>query len=250
MDIDKIIAEVTQKVLAEVESQKIEEARFSIRPDEVAGKLEHSLLNPDTALERIIKGCEEAKKYRFANIVVSPYFVPFASRQLKDSGVLVCSAVGFPHGCESTAAQVAEIRECAANGADELDVSLSINAIKSGRIDDARRDLDAMVDAAKGRVQLKAIYEQGVLTPSERERALLIIRSSGVQFCKISNALTGKKAVVEDVKYVRSILGRGIGIKIDGGVKTLETAMTLFYAGADRIGLSASVSVAQEALNK
>lgn len=250
MDIDKIIAEVTQKVLAEVESQKIEEPRFCIRPDEVAGKLEHSLLNPDTALERIIKGCEEAKKYRFANIVVSPYFVPFASRQLKDSGVLVCSAVGFPHGCESTAAKVAEIRECAANGADELDVSLSINAIKSGRIDDARRDLDAMVDAAKGRVQLKAIYEQGVLTPSERERALLIIRSSGVQFCKISNALTGKKAVVEDVKYVRSILGRGIGIKIDGGVKTLETAMTLFDAGADRIGLSASVSVAQEALNK
>ena len=250
MDIDKIIAEVTQKVLAEVDSRAAEEARFSIRPDEVAGRLEHSLLNPDTALERIVKGCEKAKKYRFANVVVSPYYVPFAARQLKDSGVLVCSAVGFPHGCASTAAKVAEIRECASNGADELDVSLNINAIKSGRIDDARRDLDAMVDAAKGRVQLKAIYEQGVLTPSERERALLIIRSSGVQFCKISNALTGKKAEVDDVKYVRSILGRGIGIKIDGGVKTLETAMTLFDAGADRIGLSASVAVAEEAKNK
>lgn len=79
-----------------------------------------------------------------------------------------------------------------------------------------------MVEAAKGRVQLKAIYEQGLYTPSEKEKALLIIRSSGVEFCKISNALIGKKAECEDVKYVRSILEGGIGIKIDGGVKTLE----------------------------
>lgn len=107
-----------------------------------------------------------------------------------------------------------------------------------------------MVEAAKGRVQLKAIYEQGLYTPSEKEKALLIIRSSGVEFCKISNALTGKKAECEDVKYVRSILGRGIGIKIDGGVKTLEMAMKLFTAGADRIGLSASVAVAEEAMKR
>ena len=78
MDINKIIAEVTEKVLAEVEGQKAAEAQYSLRPDEVAGKLEHSLLNPDTPLDRIIKGCEEAKKYRFANVVVNPYYVPFA----------------------------------------------------------------------------------------------------------------------------------------------------------------------------
>ncbi len=250
MDINKIIAEVTEKVLAEVEGQKAAEAQYSLRPDEVAGKLEHSLLNPDTPLDRIVKGCEEAKKYRFANVVVNPYYVPFAARELKDSGIAVCSAVGFPHACASTAAKVAEIKECASNGASELDVSLNITAIKSGRIDDARRDLDAMVEAAKGRVQLKAIYEQGLYTPSEKEKALLIIRSSGVEFCKISNALTGKKAECEDIKYVRSILGRGIGIKIDGGVKTLEMAMKLFTAGADRIGLSASVAVAEEAMKR
>ncbi len=250
MDINKIIAEITEKVLAEVDNKAKIEAQYSLRPDEVPGKLEHSLLIPDASLDRIIKGCEEARKYRFANVVVSPYYVPFAARELKDSGVLVCSAVGFPHACASTAAKVAEIRELSANGADELDVSLNINAIKSGRIDDARRDLDAMVEAAKGRVKLKAIYEQGVYTPAEKERALLIIRSSGVDYCKISNAIVSKKAEVEDVKYVRSILGRGIGIKIDGGVKTLDMAMTLFTAGADRIGLSASVAVAEEAMKK
>lgn len=250
MDINKIIAEVTEQVLAEYDNRAKAEAQYSIRPDEVASKLEHSLLNPDATLERIITGCEEARKYRFANVVVSPYYVPFAAKELKDSGILVCSAVGFPHACMSTAAKVAEIKELSANGADELDVALNINAIKSGRIDDARKDLDACVEAAKGRVKLKAIYEQGVYTPSEKEKALLIIRSSGVDYCKISNAIISKKACVEDVEYVRSILGRGIGIKIDGGVKTLDTAMTLFTAGADRIGLSASVSVAKEAMNK
>jgi len=176
--------------------------------------------------------------------------VAAAANYLRDSGIKVCAPVGFPHGAASTAAKLAEIRECVKNGADELDVSLNILAVKSGRMDDARRDLDEMVSAAKGRAKLKAIYEQGLYTPEEKEKVLLLIKSSGADFVKISNFLSGKKAAAEDVQYVRSVLGRNMGIKIDGGVKTLETALSLLAAGADRIGLTASVAIAEEALLK
>lgn len=88
---------------------------------------------------------------------------------------------------------------------------------------------------------------RGLYTPDEKKKALTLIKNSGADFVKISNILSGKKAAVEDVQFVRSILGKGTGIKIDGGVKTLQTALELFSAGADRIGLTASVSIAEEA---
>lgn len=248
MELERIIAQVTERVLREI--QATEEAKATFDPFEVPGRLEHSMLNPDVSQQRILEACAEAREYRFAAICVTPYFVPVAVQFLHDSGVKVCSVAGFPHAAASTAAKLAEIRTCAENGADEIDVALQMTAIKSGNLDDARRDLDEMVTAAKGRVKLKAIYEQGLYTDEEKEKVLLLIRSSGVSFVKISNALSGQKAAVADVKFVRSIVGRGVGIKIDGGVKTLETAQALFAAGADRIGLSASVAIAQEALKK
>jgi len=248
MDVEKIIAQVTQKVMAQLSGS--EPMDLPVDLGEVAGRFEHSLLNPDLSMERIVAGCMEAKKYRFANICVTPYLVSTAANCLQNSGIKVCSAVAFPHGAASTAAKVAEIRECTEAGADELDVSLNLVAVKSGRMDDARRDLDAMVQAARGRVKLKAIYEQGLYTPEEKEKVLLMIKSSGVEFLKISNFLSGKKAAPEDVRFVRGIVGRGVGIKIDGGVKTLETAMSLFGAGADRIGLTAGPAIAEEALKR
>ncbi len=242
MDIDKIIARVTEQVLSELEDKGDLKNKFSTPLEDVPGKFEHSLLNPDTTLDKIIKGCAEARQYRLANVCVTPYLVPFAAEQLRDSGVAVCSVTGFPQAAQSTASKIAEIRECIAAGATEMDI-----AIKSGRMDDARKDLDLMVAANNGRIKLKAIYEQGVYSDEEKEKALLMIRSSGVDFVKISNALTGKKAAEEDCRFVRGIIGRGIGIKIDGGVKTLEKALSLFESGATRIGLTAALAICDEA---
>ncbi|MDR1307288.1 MAG: hypothetical protein LBK74_06920, partial [Treponema sp.] len=59
---------------------------------------------------------------------------------------------------------------------------------------------------------------------------------------------TGKKAEEADVRFVRDIVGGKVGIKIDGGVKTLERTLELLGAGADRIGMSATIAVAGEAL--
>lgn len=253
MDIEKIIAQVTERVIAELQGKPsaAQSQGKTVSPLEVPARLEHSMVNPDMSLEKIIEGCMMAKKYGIGAVVVTPYFVPAAKAYLKDTGVKVCAPVGFPHAAASLAAKLAEIRECIQNGADELDVSLNISAIKSGNIDDARKDLEAMVDAGNGRVTMKAIYEQGIYSPAERQNALTLIRKAGTEYVKISNALgKGRLACVEDIEYVKSIVGRGTGIKIDGGVKTLEKALELFNAGADRIGLSATEAVAQEALKQ
>ena len=238
MDIESIVARVTEEVYKQLTDTVPETSA-----GDLAGCLEHSLLNPDASRETIKKGCEEAKQYGFANVCVSPYYVSMVSEILHGSGVAVCTAVGFPHGAASTKAKCAEIRDAIMNGATEQDVSMMIVAIKSGEYDAVMKDLYEMVSVAGGRAKVKAIYEQGLLGDEEREKSLRIAVKCGVDFIKISNALTGKKAVAEDVRFVRSIVGQGVGIKIDGGIKNAATVCALLEAGANRLGCSASVNI-------
>ncbi len=239
MDIEKIIARVTDEVYA----QLVQSGVPKVTGAGIAGTIEHSLLNPDASADVIRKGCEEAAKYGFANVCVSPYYVSMAAEMLRGSGVAVCTAAGFPHGAASTKAKCAEIREAIMNGATEIDVSMMIVALKSGDFTGAKKDLCEMMSVAGGRAKIKAIYEQGVLTDEEKKKALCIASQCGVDFIKISNALTGKKACVEDVQYVRSQIGDKIGIKIDGGIKDAKTVRELMAAGAQRFGCSASVQI-------
>jgi len=247
MDIDKIIAQVTEQVMRGFEMQKTADQYDEIPLETISGRFEHSMLDPVVSLESIIKGCYEARQYRLANICVNPYYVPFAVEQLRNSGVAVCTPVGFPQAHATTVSKIAEIKEAIQNGATELDVSINMAAIKSGRYDDARKDLDMMLAACGNRAKFKAIYEQAAYTEDEKVKVLTMIKNSGCDFMKISNAFTGKKAAEEDVMFVRSIVGKTIGIKIDGGVKTLEKALSLFRAGATRIGLTAALKICDEA---
>ena len=250
MEIEAIVAKVTKEVyarLAETEAGGAKPAQTRVFTGaELAGKLEHSLLNPDTSSEKIRKGCDEAKKYGFANVCVTPFFVELAKERLGGCNVGICVPVGFPHGAASTKAKCAEIREAILNGATELDVSLQIVAIKSGDYDAVEKDLKEMISVAGGRAKVKAIYEQGLLTDDEKQRTLAIIKKSGADYVKISNALTGAKACMNDVKFVRSLVGPGIGIKIDGGIKDAKTATILLDSGADRLGCSATVQIVTE----
>lgn len=240
MDINYIIEKVTEEVYKQLEcNAPVDNASAA----NLAGVIEHSLLNPDADSAMIQKGCEEARKYGFANVCVSPYYAGMATDLLKESEVAVCVPIGFPHGAASTKAKCTEVREAIMSGATELDISLVINAIKSDDFEFVKKDLCEMMDVSGGRAKVKVIFEQGLLTEEQKVKTLNIASQCGVDFIKISNALTGKKACTEDVQYVRSIIGPDIGIKIDGGIKDAKTVQSLLNASANRLGCSASVKI-------
>ena len=204
MDIDRIIAQVTEQVMRDLELQEKAKQFDAVPLETISKRFEHSLLDPAISLEKIIKGCYEARQYQLANICVNPYYVPFAVEQLRNSGVAVCAPVGFPQAHASTVSRIAEIKECIQNGATELDVSINMAAIKSGRYDDARRDLDMMLAACGNRAMFKAIYEQAAYTENEKEKVLTMIKNSGADGLKISNYFTGKKAAEAIDEYLKN----------------------------------------------
>lgn len=250
MDVEAIRREVERQGLQyfHMDSAPVPCAGLVTGTDVIA-HLEHSLLNPDTTLEKIKAECAVARKYSVAAVCVAPYYVPAAREELLGSPVAVGTAIGFPHGCMSQAAKLAELRECMANGATEIDVALNILAIKSGRLDVAQRELEELVRVACGKAKLKAVFEHALFTDEEKRSVLTMLRASGVDYVKIQNMLSGHGARVEDVKLAYDILGRNVGIKIDGGIKTLAQAESLLAAGATRLGLTATAKIAEEARN-
>lgn len=248
MDIEAIRKEVERQVLQyfHIETEAAP-CRGLVTGTDVVAHLEHSLLNPDTTLDKIRTECGVARKYAVAAVCVAPYYVAEAREVLLGSPVAVGTAIGFPHGCMSQAAKLAELRECMANGATEVDVALNVLAIKSGRLDIAQREIEEIVRLAAGKAKIKAVFEHSLYTPAEKVAVLTMLRGSGVDYVKIQNMLSGHGARLEDVKLAYDILGRNVGIKIDGGIKTLAQAEELLAAGAQRLGLTATAKIAEEA---
>jgi hypothetical protein len=67
--------------------------------------IDHTLLKPDCTDAQIKLLCEEAKTYNFASVCVNPGYIKMCSELLKDSGVDVCTVVGFPLGAMASAAK-------------------------------------------------------------------------------------------------------------------------------------------------
>ena len=212
--------------------------------NDIAAMIDHSLLKPTLTDREIREGCELAAKYRVASVCVRPSDVILAKDTLKDTGVLVTTVIGFPHGTTTTAAKVAEAIEAIDNGAVELDMVLNIGKLKSKNYDYVKKDIKAVTDTAHSRkVLIKVIFENCYLSDDEIIEACKICNEAGVDFVKTSTGYGTGGAEDKDIKLMRKYADRGIQIKAAGGVRTLERAIEIKELGCTRFGCTATVGI-------
>jgi len=94
---------------------------------------------------------------------------------------------------------------------------------------------------------VKVILETGYLTDEEKVRACLLIEEAGADFVKTSTGFGPGVATVEDIQLMRAVVGDRLGVKAAGGVRSLETALTMLRAGATRLGARVGVDIVAEA---
>ena len=210
----------------------------------IGDMIDHTLLKADSTREQILKICEEARKYNFASVCVNPYWVRTAAEALEGCPVKVCTVIGFPLGATTTFAKACETRDAIANGADEVDMVINIGALKAGDDDAVVHDVQAVVEAAGGRL-VKCILETAMLTDEEVERASKLAVKGGTDFVKTSTGFGPGGATVHHVSIMRKTVGPKIGVKASGGIPDFESAVKLVEAGATRIGASASLKIMQ-----
>lgn len=224
---------------------------MALRADELARIIDLTLLKPTAKRSDVISLCRDSVKYGFGCVIVSPSYVKTAVEALKNSEVKVGTVVGFPLGFQLTDVKVLEAHKALTMGAREIDMVMNIGAFKSGEYGFVEDDIKAVVKAAKNfssNIIVKVIIETCYLTDEEKDVACRLVMNAGADFVKTSTGFGPAGATVHDVKLIRRIVGEKLKIKAAGGIRSLEQALKLLDAGADRLGASAGVKIVEELL--
>ena len=213
----------------------------------LAARLDHTLLRPDCTEAQIIQLCQEARQHGFASACVPPGYVPVAARELNNSGMAVCTVIGFPLGYNSPRVKFREAEIALAEGATELDMVLNVSALKSGNLDAVKAEVEDLADLCDvNDALLKVIIETALLTEEEMETAARLCAEAGAAFVKTSTGFASRGASVADVALLRRVLPPEVRIKASGGIRTRAQALALLAAGADRLGTSNSLVIIEE----
>lgn len=204
--------------------------------------IDHTLLKQTATPEQIMELCKEAKEYDFMSVCVNPCYVPLASELLKDSDVKVCTVVGFPLGMNLTKTKLEETELALKLGADEIDMVINVGMLKDHQDDYVENEINLLKQACGSHI-LKVIIETCLLSDEEKVRACLLAKKAGADFVKTSTGFSLGGATVHDVKLMRETVGKEMGVKASGGVKTHEDLIAMVEAGATRIGTSSGVKI-------
>ncbi len=218
---------------------------MTITRQQFAEMIDHTLLRPEASREDVKKLCGESVRYGFKAVCLNPVHIADAASWLKGTKVIICSVVGFPLGTHSPETKAFETRKVIKEGAREVDMVIRIGALKEGMDSEVLEDIRVVVQAAGGH-PVKVIIETCLLTDAEKVRACKLAMETGASFVKTSTGFAAAGATVQDVALMRATVGPGFGVKAAGGIRTLQDALRMIAAGANRLGMSASVAIMKQ----
>ena len=168
-----------------------------------------------------------------AAICVYPNFADIVKNTLQVDGInIACVSGGFPSSQTFIEVKVAETALAIADGADEIDIVISIGKFLSGDYETMCEEIQELKEVCKER-HLKVILETGALkTASNIKKASILSMYSGADFIKTSTgkqqpAATPEAAYVmcEAIKEYYQKTNNKIGFKPAGGINTVNDAI-------------------------
>lgn len=233
-----------------------------MKKETIAKMIDHTILAQTAGIKEITKICNEAKNYNFASVCVNPLFVPACKRELEGTDVKVCTVIGFPLGATSTGSKVAETIQAIKDGAEEVDMVINTGAALECRFSEIELDIAAVVQAAReeGKNQgkniiVKVILETCFLNDETLVTCCQCAAKAGADFVKTSTGFATPKdingtllpngASAHHVEIMRKTVGKDMGVKASGGIRTARKALDMILAGANRIGTSNGVQIVE-----
>jgi len=192
------------------------------------------------------KVCHQAKSPagNTAAVCIYPRFIPVARKTLREQGtpdIRIATVTNFPHGNDDLDIALAETRAAIAYGADEVDVVFPYRALIAGNEQIGFEMVKQCKEAcAAANVLLKVIIETGELKQDALIRkASEIAIKAGADFIKTSTGKVPENATLHSAELMMSVIaemgvGKAVGFKPAGGVKTAEDAAQ-YLALADRL---------------
>jgi deoxyribose-phosphate aldolase len=205
--------------------------------ESLAGIIDHAMLSPHLTENDVRDGCDLAARYHVATVTVRPADVDIAVRTLRGTGVAVASVAGFPHGSSNTATKLYEVRDLIRRGCREIDISMNTGKLRSRQFIHIETEL---LQAAKAcheeGAKLKVIIETAFLDLELKLIACKLVKRTESDFAVTSSGFAPAGAKVEDVRLMAEKCRYRAGVKAAQGIDSLDFALALYQAGADRLG--------------
>ena len=209
--------------------------------------VDHTLLKPESTWAQIKAICDDAMKYHTATVCIPACYVARCKAYMQDRAdkVGVCTVIGFPTGYSTTETKVFEAADAVKNGADEIDMVVNLGWVKDGLFDQVLQEIREVKEACGGKL-LKVIIETCLLTQEEKIALCRAVSESGADYIKTSTGFSKAGANAEDVALLREHTDPQVHVKAAGGISSKEDGETFLALGADRLGTSRLVKLAQK----
>jgi deoxyribose-phosphate aldolase len=215
-----------------------------ITPAELAAMIDHTLLDPNAGPEELEEHLAQCLEMGAAAACIPPWLVSRARQTLAGSPVRLCTVVCFPLGMETAATKAHQAAELAATGAQELDVVFNRGLALAGELGAAVEEIAQVVEAARPSA-VKVILECSALGPELSAAAAERLARVGVAWLKTGTGFFGPATTAE--VGILAAAAPSVPIKAAGGIRTLEQALALIQAGAERLGTSSGWEIFQAA---
>ncbi len=199
--------------------------------------IEYSYLQPTTLLSHIQQLCSQAQQHNYASVCIPPLFVKKAKSFLINTHIKIATVIGYPYGYSATEAKLAEIVLAILDGADELDVTINMAALKNNDWQYLAQELNAILPIVKSKQKtIKIIIETMELTNDEIIKCCDLYGIAGVDYLQAGTGVLNADSDIEKIKLIRQHLTDAVGIKAIIKSNNNIFAEQLVKAGSNRLG--------------
>ena len=243
-DIKAQVATLIEKKLPANNTEEVKKLLFNC--------IDLTTLNSSDSDESVMKFTERVNRFdeefpelkNVAAICVYPNFAQVVKDTLEVENVnIACVSGGFPSSQTFIEVKIAETAMAIMEGADEIDIVISVGKFLSGDYETMCEEIQEIKDTCKDK-HLKVILETGALdNASNIKKASILSIYSGADFIKTSTgkqqpAATPEAALVmcQAIKEYYDETGSTIGFKPAGGINSVNDALVYYTIVKETLG--------------
>ena len=183
---------------------------------------EQTLLAPSLSETDVAQGCELARQYALAAVIVRPSDLDLVTNWLRGSSVALGTIIDVPFGHSTTAAKLFAARDALRRGAKEIETVMNTGKLLSRQFQYLETELLQMADSchASGAI-LKITLESEHLNEELKIVACRIAKRVGADYLSASTP--------EDIAALKT------RIKVRASVDSLDQALACREAGCERL---------------
>jgi deoxyribose-phosphate aldolase len=215
---------------------------------DIARTIDISALKIDTSYGDLLDMVAACRRYDIGAAFIWPGFSADLARMLQGTTTELGTSLGFPSGQETTEIKVQQARYFMGLGADQIDMVMNVGYLRSGFHDRVHDDILAVRRVTQG-FSLKVIIEAMLLDDAEIVEACEIVRDCGCEYVKSGTGFQSVPTTLHHVALMKRTVGDACRVKAAGGVRDLQTLVSMYALGVDRfgIGYASALRILEEA---